>query len=674
MKMQQKTARTGLEHRFIALIAVVLILTVFILTWMNIYKSRSEGLKLLVLQGTTFIETLAQSAENAIASEALFDYLVHKRYHELVIEISISELSEIDQLFLSEIALNHNIYGAYVYGIDSELVSGVSVRGPVVSPPEFVKKEIEQLIASPEENYVLLLDEGDTPDETVHYYIEITNELDRVVLIIADALYYVDALKETQIGFMAQNMSKERGVEYIIYHTTDGIVFSSVKTEHILAIESDPFLTEALESDTIMCRVYMFQDKNLLELVRPFSSMEYPFGLLRVGLNLEDYYAATRGINIHMIAFSGALVALILLVLLYLNSRQKRKEITREFRQIKSLTDKIFDEMRTGVAVVDTRGKTTLVNKAFERILNLNDIIDKQWDEIIDIPELKIDRLNAQAGSLVEQEIIFDQGGDIKTLLVAISKVAFDDDPRSGLVVVVYNITRLKEFEKKAARKERLSEIGNLAAGVAHEIRNPLNTISIAAQRLASEFSPSENEEEYRLFTGQIQEETKRLNVIITRFLALAREEKKKYAPLRLDDLIREHFDFLKLEADRLKIELDLDLESGLSLKADADSLKQVFTNLFNNTREALDGKPGKLVVKAGTKDGVIRITISDNGPGIPKSLREKVPLPYFTTKEAGTGLGLPMVHKTVTDLGGDIQLEESPGGGTMIVISIPNK
>lgn len=674
MIKHQKPARSGLEHRFIVLIAVVLILTVFCLTWMNINKSRSAGLKLLVLQGTTFIETLAQSAENVIASEALFDYLVHKRYHELVIELSIPELSDIDQNNLAEMASNHNLYGAYVYGVDSELVAGVSVRGPVVSPPEFVKKEIEQLIASPEENYVLLLDEGDTPDETIHYYIEITNELDRVVLIIADALYYVDALKETQIGFMAQNMSKEHGVEYIIYHTTDGIIFSSVKTDHILAIESDPFLTEALDSDTIMYRIYMFQDKNLLELVRPFASMEYPFGLLRVGLNLEGYYSTTRGINIHMIAFSGALVALFLLVLLYLNSRQKRKEITREFHQIKSLTDKIFDEMRTGVAVVDTRGKITLINKAFESILNLNNVIDKNWDEIVDIPDLKIEQLITRASSPVEQEIIIDQCGDIKTLLVAISKVALEDDLPRGLVVVVYDISRLKEFEKKAARKERLSEIGNLAASVAHEIRNPLNTISIAAQRLVSEFAPSENKEEYRLFTDQIQKETKRLNEIITRFLALAREEKKKYAPVKLDDLIREHIGFLKLEADRLKIELVLDLESGLSIEADADSLKQVFTNLFNNTLEALDGKPGKLAVKAKTTDKAIRITVSDNGPGIPKNLREKVLLPYFTTKEAGTGLGLPMVHKIITDLGGDIQLEETPGGGTMIVISIPKK
>jgi hypothetical protein len=142
--------------------------------------------------------------------------------------------------------------------------------------------------------------------------------------ITADALYYTDALKKTQIGYLAQNMSREKGVEYVIYQSKQGIVFSSRTTGELLAIDSDPFLTEALRSDTISNRIYDFQDKTVLELVRPFSTEDYPFGLLRVGLSLERYYSVSRGFNIQMVTLSGVLFVLVVVVLLYLSGTYAR--------------------------------------------------------------------------------------------------------------------------------------------------------------------------------------------------------------------------------------------------------------------------------------------------------------------------------------------------------------
>jgi len=661
-----------LDQRFTAAIVIVLALAVFSLTWVGIRQSRSDSFKLLVLQGRAFTEALAQAAENAIVSETFYDYLVHQRYAEIVVGLTEPDLQSLTDQQLAQIAQAHDLYGVFVVSADSSLVAGSIVGGPKVALPDFVYEEVRQLIADPEENYILLLEEGDRPGPAIHYYLEITNRLDRVVLIMTDALYYLDALEQTQIGYLAQKMAREQGVVYIMYQSTEGIVFSSRTTGRLLAIESDPFLTEALEADSIMHRLYEFQDKNVLELVRPFATTKYPFGLLRVGLSLEGFYSVSKGFDRQMMAIAGALFVLAVVALLYLNSRQKRKEIARQYTRIKSVTDKIFDEMRTGVAAVDSAGTITLANDAFTRIFGVESCVGRRWDEAIATADLAFQQMAATKEASTETELTLDIRGATKTLLVATSRLHDEADKAGGIIVVVYDITRLKEFERKSARRERLSEMGNLAAGVAHEIRNPLNTISIAAQRLSSEFVTGRDSEEYLSITNQIKSETKRLNEIISKFLTLAREEKKRFTTIDLADLMTKTVEFFKPESEKLKLHLSMEVQPGLVLEADPASLKQVFINLFNNAKEALGGQGGEISIVAQAHGDTIEIAFSDSGHGVKKELREKIFTPYFTTKEAGTGLGLATVHKIISDLGGDIRVEDSDLGGVRFVITIP--
>jgi signal transduction histidine kinase len=246
------------------------------------------------------------------------------------------------------------------------------------------------------------------------------------------------------------------------------------------------------------------------------------------------------------------------------------------------------------------------------------------------------------------------------------------------LVAVAYIRGRRKhydmevEYERQAQRRERLSEMGSLAAGVAHEIRNPLNTISIAAQRLAREFEPTANREQYAAFTGQIRTETGRLNDIITRFLALARDDRRQRAAVELDTLLKEVEALLKIEGDRLGITVTVMSQPGLVVEGDADRLKELFLNLFANTKEALAGRAGEFRVQAERSGGEIEISVSDNGPGIPAEIRDKVFAPYYTSKEAGTGLGLATVETIVSDFGGEIRLDDAFTSGARFVITFP--
>jgi len=551
------------------------------------------------------------------------------------------------------------------------MVAGVTIKGPTVIP-DYVIDEVKALIGHPEESYTLLLDEGDSPDETVHYYLAKSNMLDRITLITTNALYFVDAMEETQIDFLALKMAQERGIEYIMYQTTEGIIFSSAETSAIVPIESDPFLKKALEADTIMNRVTSYRRHEVLELVRPFSSEQYPFGLLRVGLPLWGYYRVSNAFDTQLIVTAVILAILMLVVILYLNTHRRRKEIDFQYRQMKSITDKLFDQMYVGVAAIDDSGVIVMTNKAFDNIFGLSEPSGRSWKELLlelklNLPDIEVDQQAA-----TEAEVDFVRGDTSRTLLIATSKVAAEEDLPAGVVAVVYDITNLREYEKKAVRKERLSEMGNLAAGVAHEIRNPLNAISIAAQRLASEFTPNENSDEYISFTKQIREETRRLNDIITRFLALARSESKNGEPVDLSKLFDEQVAFLRPEAEKLGVELTCNFEAGLRLNANPDELKQVIANLFNNACEAIDGGPGKIAITGRKAADGIEILFEDSGPGVSESDRDKIFAPYFTTKEAGTGLGLPTVHKIISALNGEVTVASSQLGGAAFKIKLP--
>lgn len=657
------------RQNFLSTVIILLALIVFVITWVSMEESQSDSLQLLVSQGEGFIESLTITSKNAIESENFYDFLVHLRFREIVIEVSQFELNDITEEYLTRLTLSHGFNSILVYRMDSSLAIGSSTAGGSMNPPDYILNEVYNLIADPEDNYFLLLDQGDDPDEIQHYYIEISNEMDRIVLIQTDALYYKNALEQTQIGYLAQEMARERGIKYIIFQTEDGIFFSSKKGAEVYSIDSDEFLQAALESDSIMHRLYQFQGDNVLEMVRPFSSSSYPFGLLRIGLSLERYDNINNSFRMQMIIIALVLLILTILILLYFNSRQKRAAITAEFSQFKTISDRIFDEVKSGIAAVDASGQIIFANDAFYYNSLLNKKEPANWDEAVRSDEWKIDSIKNLQNKSFEKELTVEKGDQKLDLLVAISKIYDENRNFNGFVALVYNITVVKDLQRESSRKERLSEMGNLAAGVAHEIRNPLNTISIASQRLASEFLPEHDKDEYLSFTTQIKSETKRLNEIISRFLELTKKNVDESKNVNISKIVREFVSFIKPESDSLDIEIQSKLGEEIRVNLKEDQLKQVLTNLYNNSKEALGDKNGVIRLSCLSQNGKVHLIFEDNGPGIKDDLKEKVFTPYFTTKDAGTGLGLPTIHRIVIDMGGEIKIEDSELGGAKFLI-----
>jgi signal transduction histidine kinase len=236
------------------------------------------------------------------------------------------------------------------------------------------------------------------------------------------------------------------------------------------------------------------------------------------------------------------------------------------------------------------------------------------------------------------------------------------------------HLAERRALETAMLREQRLSAMGNLAAGAAHEIRNPLNAISVGLQRLRLEFAPAaaQDREEYEGFTRLMQAEVARLNTIVDRFLALARPLRLSLSQESLAGLLREVLALLGSQASAQGVEVRAALGAAdVRVRMDRQQLTQAFMNVLLNALQAMPGG-GRLDVRVAATAEAVEVRIADTGPGIPAEHADRIFEPYFTTKEGGTGLGLALSRKIVQEHGGDIRLESNPAGGAAFVIALP--
>jgi signal transduction histidine kinase len=246
------------------------------------------------------------------------------------------------------------------------------------------------------------------------------------------------------------------------------------------------------------------------------------------------------------------------------------------------------------------------------------------------------------------------------------------------------NLAERRELEAAMAREQRLSAVGNLAAGVAHEIRNPLNAISIGLQRLRREFPPVDPgpRAEYTRFTQIMQSEIARLNDIVNRFLSLARPARHSLNEEPLAPILKELVTLLSSQAQAQQVRIVEELTLGEAMvRMDRQQLTQAFMNVLLNAIQAMP-TGGTATVRADVAasqggnptsgESVAKISIADTGPGISPEILERVFEPYFTTKDDGTGLGLALTHKIIQDHHGSIRAESKPGAGATFVITLP--
>jgi len=357
-------------------------------------------------------------------------------------------------------------------------------------------------------------------------------------------------------------------------------------------------------------------------------------------------------------------------------------ERLRAFREIDSLDDQqrtspahaarrylslLMSELPVGVCTVDDHEDVVVWNAQLERMSGLNE------DDICGNPMCEIpspwwplfDELAHQpSGSVIEREY---ELGDRKIELRAQTAV-IPGEPEEGRAFVVEDITELRQLERHVAHKDRLSSIGTLASGVAHEVGNPLTGILMVAKNLVAD--PGAEDAEERL--GIIVDEAQRIHGIVQSLLTFSRRDETpvELQAIPVSRVVRAAVELAKLEMEGCRIDLDLTADSPAM--ATPDGLTQVLVNLLNNARQACP-RGATVYVRTRLDDGTVHIEVDDEGPGIPDELSNRVFEPFFTTKPdgQGTGLGLSVSRQIVERFGGSLTYAPREVGGSRFTVTL---
>lgn len=387
--------------------------------------------------------------------------------------------------------------------------------------------------------------------------------------------------------------------------------------------------------------------------------------------------AAAEGAGFSTAAYQGVIQRL----------KEQEKELDRlhkaerERAQVsENVSAAVLSNLPSGVLLFNPAGLVQQANEAAKSILGYASPLGLHARDLFrgvssvrmaaDEPEASLDALLDAVEQALRKGAAFRRleagyrtpGGEQRVLGITLSPVRTAVGDTLGAACLVSDLTEITTLARQVRLRENLAALGEMSAGIAHEFKNSLATVSGYAQMLTGERDPETSQQ----FARKIAAETSSLTRIVTDFLNFARPqdihaETVELRPL-LEDCARECGVALRFG----------DFPSGLELNGDPTALRQAFANLLRNSAEAVrDGKPAEVAVSAGSAGQSLRLVLRDNGGGIPQEDLARIFIPFFTTKSQGTGLGLALVHRILTEHGGAISAASDAAGSTF-TLSFP--
>jgi signal transduction histidine kinase len=361
---------------------------------------------------------------------------------------------------------------------------------------------------------------------------------------------------------------------------------------------------------------------------------------------------------------------------------QGYRKTQQDLARAQVLSRNILENMVGGVIAFDTEGRMIVANPAARRMLELP---DAHGDGGLDLLAARQPDMAQFVRSALEEkryvqdrDVGYTRSSKQSTCLrVATCPLLANEGKRDGLVVLVKDVTRLVQMEQRLRQLDRQAVTETMAAGVAHEVRNPLSAISLNLRLLQDEvFAEVRNPQEIQEYFEILDAETRRLNRITEEFLTVSRPTPLVRRKLLVTEVIDRVARLLQAEAAEKSVSLRVTPASQtLEVFGDAERLEQVLINVLVNALEATPAK-GEIAVWAEPADieqaRLVEIGVRDNGAGIPPECLPRLFDPYFTTKTSGTGLGLAIAHRIISDHGGEIRVDSTPGIGTTVSIMLP--
>lgn len=374
----------------------------------------------------------------------------------------------------------------------------------------------------------------------------------------------------------------------------------------------------------------------------------------------EDFYRTVITAIILILIGSLAIVSLFLV--------QAYRTARASLSRVRVFSEALVRNMPIGLLAMDKDNRIVVCNE-HARGLFAGDCPEILGQDVVRIlPDALVrllNKVNAPDG-LIEQDISLPSEKSGEQTWEVVAAAFADEDVPEGKILLARNVTAIRGLEKEVVRSRHLNAIGSLAAGVAHEIRNPLSSIKGFAVYFKQRLSGNRDDEE----TAEIMiAETERLNRVISQLIEFARPLTLKKEKTALTGLVQQTVKLIEGEARKNSVQIDVRAPEDLpAAEIDPDKIRQVLLNIFLNALAAMPGG-GRLSVELSQRQDVLEVVVSDTGAGIDEKDLPRIYDPYFTSKPAGTGLGLAVVQKIMEAHGAFLQIESRAGAGTRVVL-----
>ena len=502
--------------------------------------------------------------------------------------------------------------------------------------------------------------------------------------------------QEVSLGDLLEETAKDDDIAYVYLEDGNGIIaHHSDPGEEGRRADWEPGLSR---EDQVATRVRTLADgRQIYEIAKFFAPMYEPSVFHHRGMMDDMQMAGShthRGdmivLGMRMTAFEEArhadiqhafIMAAIILVLgsgtlFFIFVIQNYYLVDRTLKQTKDYTRQVVANMANGLLSIDTEARIVSYNPLALELLGLNEseVRGVDLNTVIDFKMSGICNTLSDCLTVREQEIYHrKKSGQAVPLALSATPIRNAEGRSEGAVILLRDLTEIKQLEEKVKRSEKLAAIGELAAGVAHEIRNPLSSIRGFAQFFEHSLKDRPKEQEY---ARTMVDEVDRINRVVTDLLTFARPMPAKLAPTDVTELLEHAVRLVQADAQSRRVSVQIKISDLSKLPLDESQMTQALLNLLLNALQAVSpGGHVEIGAELDASDAMLLFWVEDDGPGIAKDKLEKIFEPFFTTREKGTGLGLSIVHKIVENHNGEITVCCPPPGnsrGCRFTVRIP--
>jgi two-component system sensor histidine kinase PilS (NtrC family) len=465
----------------------------------------------------------------------------------------------------------------------------------------------------------------------------------------------------------------------------------------VLIITGMVFITGAVESIFSFLYILSIISASII-LYRPGGFLTASLSGILYGVMVDlDYYGiiSTSIVGIHpnyneSYVFYNIFINIVAFYIVaflsgYLSEQVKRTgeeliEKRIDFEELKILNNNIIQNIQTGLITIDPQGRIISFNRQAEIITgkSLREVYLSSIEDVIPgvMGDIRESEASRASGGLNRWTREFVSGkGRSYFLGFSVSPFKNSRNEQVGRIILFMDITRIREMEEEIKRNDTLANLGKFAANLAHEIRNPLGSMSASIQLLRKELSLSGSNRE---LMDIVLKEIERLNHLITNFLMYARPLTVKKEPVDLKKVIGETIAVFKnTPKGSVDISIATEFSGNTMIAGDFMQLKQVFWNLLLNAADSMT-TGGNIAIRTmettSARDGAVSISVSDSGTGIEDEIKPLIFDPFFSTKDGGTGLGLPTVKLIIEAHGGLVDITSRQGNGTDVTITLPKK